>query len=519
MNALKGWGVLLTGLLLTLLCAGACSAETALDMTAACKVKTSEGKASRFLDEKISSSWGYESLNATVKIELPSDATPGALMIKWKFDPTGYTIEEYDENRELIATRDQSCTFPNISSYYPLNERTRYITLTMTAMDQRISTLRVYSAGEPDADTQIWDDQLTKTDLMVVSTHQDDELIFFGGIIPYYDLVEGKATQVVYMADCARSRREEALKGLWVMGVRTYPEFINLLDEHIRSYDQTLADWGGTDNVTEQLVERIRRFRPEVIVTHDLNGEYGHNQHKVTARTMQAAIEAAADPTRYPVSAQLYGTWQTKKLYLHLYGENRVYMDWQTPYEQLGGLTPLESAQLGYSEHVSQHKYYQVVAGGQYDNSIFGLAYSTVGPDTEGKNDMFEHIDDEDASPAAQPALDTTAQATDLPAQEQPTGVPEQTEPTDAPDAALVQPTDAPRKPDGHVAKKKSGAWKWVLAFVLGGATTAAVLRQRQINRERERERRRRAARRARRMAQRRAEERAARLERRPPRS
>ena len=26
----------------------------------------------------------------------------------------------------------------------------------------------------------------------------------------------------------------------------------------------------------------------------DLNGEYGHNQHKVTARTMQAAIEAAA---------------------------------------------------------------------------------------------------------------------------------------------------------------------------------------------------------------------------------
>ena len=54
-------------------------------------------------------------------------------------------------------------------------------------------------------------------------------------------------------------------------------------------------------------MERIRRFRPEVILTHDLNGEYGHNQHKVTARTMQAAIEAAADPTRYPASAQLYG--------------------------------------------------------------------------------------------------------------------------------------------------------------------------------------------------------------------
>ena len=502
MNALKGWGSLLICLALTLPLGGVCAAETAQDITAACKVKTSEGKVSRFLDEKISSSWGYENPNATIRIELPADATPGALMIKWKFDPTGYLLEEYDADQNLLASRDQTCTFPNISSYYTLDVRTRYVTLTMTAMDQRIGTLRVYSAGEPDADTQIWDDQLTKADLMVVSTHQDDELIFFGGIIPYYDLVQGKATQVVYMADFARSRREEALKGLWVMGVRTYPEFINLLDEHIRSYDQTLADWGGTDNVTEQLVERIRRFRPEVILTHDLNGEYGHNQHKVTARTMQAAIEAAADPTRYPASAQLYGAWQTKKLYHHLYGENRVYMDWNTPYEQLGGLSPLQSAQLGYSKHVSQHKYYQVVAGGQYDNSIFGLAYTTVGPDTEGKNDLFEHIDEEtprDDSQLREAPRDTQTepvQATDAPAA------------SDAPDAALIQPTDVPDAPAAPPAKKKHNGWKWVLGIGLAGAICAAILRQRQINRERESERRRRAARRARRLAQQRAQQR-----------
>ena len=489
MNALKGWGSLLICLALTLLLGGVCAAETAQDVTAACKVKTSEGKASRFLDEKISSSWGYESPNATIKLELPSDAVPGALMIKWKFDPTGYLIEEYDADQNLLASRDQTCTFPNISSYYTLDVRTRYVTLTMTAMDQRISTLRVYSTGEPDADTQIWDDQMTKADLMVVSTHQDDELIFFGGIIPYYDLVQGKATQVVYMADCARSRREEALKGLWVMGVRTYPEFINLLDEHIRSYDQTLADWGGTDNVTEQLVERIRRFRPEVILTHDLNGEYGHNQHKVTARTMQAAIEAAADPTRYPASAQLYGAWQTKKLYLHLYGENRVYMDWNTPYEQLGGLTPLQSAQLGYSQHVSQHKYYQVSAGGKYDNSIFGLAYSTVGPDTEGKNDLFEHLSERPIQPT--PVETPLPQSADASAQsgELSTG------------ASAAQSIDAANSSAAQPTRKKHSGWKWVLGIGLAGATCAAALRQRQINRQRERERRRRAAMRARRLA------------------
>ena len=74
-------------------------------------------------------------------------------MIKWKFDPTGYLLEEYDADQNMLASRVQTCTFTNISSYYTLDVRTRYVTLTMTAMDQRIGTLRVYSAGEPDADT------------------------------------------------------------------------------------------------------------------------------------------------------------------------------------------------------------------------------------------------------------------------------------------------------------------------------------------------------------------------------
>ncbi len=488
MNALKNWGGLLICLAL-LLCVGVCQAETAQDVTSECKIKTSEGKSHHFLDDRISSSWSYSQPNATISISLPDEVVPGALVIKWDFDPTGYTIEEFDADGQLLATRDESCTFPKINDYYPLNERTRRILLTMTAAKQEIHTLRVYSAGEPKADTQIWDDQLTKSDLMVVSTHQDDELIFFGGVIPYYNLAEGRPTQVVYMANCARSRREEALKGLWIMGVRTYPEFINLRDERIKSYEQTLANWGGADSVIEQLVERIRRFRPEVIVTHDLDGEYGHNQHKVTARLMQEAIEAAADPARYPNSAYLYGVWQTKKLYLHLYAENRVYLDWNTPYEQLGGLTPLQSAQLGYSQHVSQHKYYQVSAGGKYDNSIFGLAYSTVGPDTEGKNDLFEHLSERPIQPT--PVETPLPQSADASAQsgELSTG------------ASAAQSIDAANSSAAQPTRKKHSGWKWVLGIGLAGATCAAALRQRQINRQRERERRRRAAMRARRLA------------------
>ena len=236
----------------------------------------------------------------------------------------------------------------------------------------------------------------------------------------------------------------------------------------------------------EQLVERIRRFRPEVIVTHDLNGEYGHNQHKITARVMQAAIEAAADSSRFPDSAQRYGAWQTKKLYLHLYGENRLYMDWQTPCDALDGRTPLETAQLGYSMHVSQHKYYQVVAGGAYDNAAYGLSYSTVGLDTAGRNDMFEHIVHEEQAEdarveAAETAHQAAAEATQALATDSPR--PQETD-SDRSSREESRPTDRAE------SSGRSAGWLWAVP-----AVAAAVLCAWLLHRRREREWKKRVAR------------------------
>jgi len=44
------------------------------------------------------------------------------------------------------------------------------------------------------------------------------------------------------------------------------------------------------------------------------------------------------------------------------------------------------------NEHASQLKYYAVKSHGTYDNSKFGLYFTTVGEDVE-KNDFLEHID------------------------------------------------------------------------------------------------------------------------------
>lgn len=217
-------------------------------------------------------------------------------------------------------------------------------------------------------------------------------MLFFGGTIPYY-AAQGKTVGVVYMADCGRMRYAEALDGLWSSGLEYHPVFVGFKDEYSTSYDKALELWGQS-NTENTLAALIRKYKPEVIVSHDVNGEYGHPQHKVTSALVQSAVAKATDPTVDPASAEQYGLWQPKKLYIHLYDEKKITMEvYDEPIEAAGGLTATEMATIGYSKHVSQQKDFSMEEHGvRFDNRKYGLAFTTVGDD-EAKNDFFEHID------------------------------------------------------------------------------------------------------------------------------
>jgi N-acetyl-1-D-myo-inositol-2-amino-2-deoxy-alpha-D-glucopyranoside deacetylase len=70
------------------------------------------------------------------------------------------------------------------------------------------------------------------------------------------------------------------------------------------------------DQVVGQIVDKIRRERPDVIVTFDQTGGYGHPDHVAMHYHTKAAFSAAADPARYPeqIAAGLL-PHQAKKLY------------------------------------------------------------------------------------------------------------------------------------------------------------------------------------------------------------
>jgi mycothiol S-conjugate amidase len=76
------------------------------------------------------------------------------------------------------------------------------------------------------------------------------------------------------------------------------------------------------DEAVGRLVEVIRRERPQVVVTYDEDQKfYPHPDHLQVHDVSLAAVEAAADPTRYPGTGE---AWQVQKLYYTLWSRARM---------------------------------------------------------------------------------------------------------------------------------------------------------------------------------------------------
>ena len=254
-----------------------------------------------------------------------------------------------------------------------------------------VGEINIYTVGKLPDQVQIWHQPESKIDLMVVSCHPDDEFLYLGGTLPYYAGQLNKKTVVIYMTFGKEERKREALNGLWAVGVTSYPVFGDFIDKKTLSLEAAKEIW-DEDEVINYLVIQIRRFNPAVIVSQDLNGEYGHGAHSLTAEALLKAINASEDAYAYPESAKTYGTWMVGKCYLHLYNKNMIDMNWQQPLDKFDGKTALDMAKLGYSFDLSQLQYGREVSDrGIYDCSKFGLAYTSVGYDVK-KDDFFENI-------------------------------------------------------------------------------------------------------------------------------
>ena len=187
-------------------------------------------------------------------------------------------------------------------------------------------------------------------------------------------------------------------------------------------------------------------------------------------------MQKAADADYAPESAEKYGVWDTPKTYLHLYEQNQITIDYDTPYQSLGGMTPFEVSKLGYARHLSQQWTWftdwldepRAADIETYSPCRFGLYRSTVGPDIY-KNDLLENIVPRGSA-------------------EQPQTEPPQTAPPQTQPAQTAEP--GTQKPEADTEPGNSAI---VLAAVIaaGAAAAAAAILKRKKTRPKQNEKQR----------------------------
>lgn len=270
----------------------------------------------------------------------------------------------------------------------------------------------VLSEGESLPDfVQVWRPAEGQADIMLLIAHSDDDQLFFAGSVP--DAVSrGAEMQVCYFTNHwnTHTRPHELLNGLWTCGLDRYPVVGPFPDkERVDSEEGELAvftalGYSYEDMVNEQ-VRLLRKYKPQIVLAHDVDGEYGHGAHRLDSHSLRDALPLASDASYLPELAAKYGVWDVPKTYIHLWKENTIDFEIDVPLEYFGGRTAYQVSQDAFRCHISQFKsrYREWLLGTdekpitkasdfpKYSPRYYGLYRSNVGEDVI-KTDFYEHI-------------------------------------------------------------------------------------------------------------------------------
>ena len=440
------------------------------DLSASCTYKLSfkAARAEAYLKDDDTETFQKFKAGTSLTISWQDSLEPSFVYIQWTALPDTYTFTQYDAAGKKIS-EDETAPF-RINEVLYLDPDTAKIVLS-AKNGMNLTTCRVFGPGEPPEDFHPYEPIPDKIDYLIIAMHPDDDVLFMGGIMP--TLTErGLTGLILYMGTRVRERCDEALNGAWIMGAKYHPILAGFPDiPNTSYYYDKFQNTFRVNDIEKYLVGVLRRYRPEVIFSHDTEGEYGHWQHKRLSQAVQLAVRDCADPAYDKTSASLYGTYEVKKCYLHLYKNDPITVSMTVPLSAFGGRTAVEIATEAFTCHSSQHNgNHSVTNEGIYSLEHFGLFYSTVGPDVAGGN-FFENVDpalltyvapEPTASPnpeltpepTAEPTPEPTAEPTPVPTAEptpEPTAEPEQTPvPTPEPTA---EPTTVPSpvpEPEKH---------------------------------------------------------------------
>ena len=351
----------------------------------------------------------YLTINKDSIIKITSDEEIYGIYIIYELKSIDGRISNYTKEIEIV-TNGYLHEYINVDE---LIGHSKELELTYNE-NVKIGEIKVLSEGELPDNIEVWNNPCTEADLLLFSTHSDDEQLFFAGLMPTY-IAKGACVQVVYFTNHNDNpkRLHEQIHGLYKIGIRNYPVIGFVPDawsDTLKWAISNLNKAGYTeDDIVKFEVEMIRRFKPLVVVGHDEKGEYSHGQHILNTYALEKALNLTNDETYDNDSKEKYGLWDTPKTYLHLYNDNKITMTYDIPLDYYNGKTAYEISKEGYKEHHSQqYTWFTKWLTGidskgvgtpftkaseikKYSPCEFGLYRSLVGEDIN-KDDMFENL-------------------------------------------------------------------------------------------------------------------------------
>jgi len=166
--------------------------------------------------------------------------------------------------------------------------------------------------------------------LLAVFAHPDDEAFGTGGTLAHYaaqgvrvDLVCATRGEAGEIADPALAthetlgavRESELRCAAGMLGINEVI-FLGYRDSGMAGTPENADPRAFVNISAEEVVSRlvgiIRRLRPQVVITFEPEGGYGHPDHKAIHRHTVAAFHAAADASAFPEQGP---AWQAARLY------------------------------------------------------------------------------------------------------------------------------------------------------------------------------------------------------------
>ena len=358
--------------------------EDPYDIRSTCKfiVSSNINNSSKMFDGKLSTKWTSESGYQSITIEVPSNISDlKGIYIRWDKKPPAWnlTIPSLHDNR-IIVSNDNPIYY---AEWIPIPEEFKKNgTFLLSTYDTEncfsIQEISLYNFKIPYYVPQWKPYDGNPVDVMVIATHPDDENIYLGPYIPL-TANAGKKSVTVFMTVGNSVRRIEAQESVWSMGGTICPVLRLAKDTFTRlQKDAIQVDGWSEEELLTYIVEQIRKYKPSVIATHDIDGESGHGAHILTSYIVRKAVNMSGDLTQYPNSLKQYGAWTPQKLYLHLYNENKIYFDIGAKLSAFDNLTAHQVIVRSYSRHYSQQRLCipLQVHGSKCDMSIFGLYWT-----------------------------------------------------------------------------------------------------------------------------------------------